>query len=84
MTSEGTRIGREIAADLLALAEHSRRQPDEADAIVCAIVAHLQSWRPVQSLTALALDLEALLWVEVDEPVRLAGDYPADEQEAAP
>ncbi len=46
MTPRGTAIGRRLAADLETLGEHARDQPAEADAIVCALVAHLRAWRP--------------------------------------
>lgn len=41
MTPRGTTIGQRIAADLEDLIAHRDREPDEAAAIMMAIVAHI-------------------------------------------
>ena len=45
-------IARRLAADLESLRELDRQHPDEVEAIVCSLVAHLRSWRP-ESVTPL-------------------------------
>lgn len=46
MTDRGQQLQRAIAMNLQLLAEHEKTQPDEVDAIVLALVAHIRSWRP--------------------------------------
>lgn len=46
MTPRGTTIAQRFAADLEDLADHERQHPDETEAIVAHLVAHLRSWRP--------------------------------------
>jgi len=84
VTACGTALARRFGAALEDLRDHDRQEPAEADAIVCSLVAELRTWRPVRSLTEIALEQDAPLAVDLDEQVRLAGEYPADEDEAAP
>ena len=46
MSLDGNVLGQRLAGLLLELREHARRHPDEVEAITCALVAHLRSWRP--------------------------------------
>lgn len=84
MTACGTAIARRFGAALDDLRDHDRKEPAEADAIVCSLVAELRTWRPVLSLTDKALEQDPPQWVDLDEQVRLAGEYPADEDEVTP
>lgn len=54
MSPAGADIGRELAALLTKLREHERTHPAEAEAITCALVAHLRSWKP-ESVSPLRL-----------------------------
>lgn len=48
MTAAGTAIGQRLALVLADLREHEKTEPAEAEAIVCAVIAHVRAWRPVQ------------------------------------
>lgn len=47
-------IAQRLAADLEDLREREKDEPEQVEAIVCALVAHLRAWKP-ESVTALGV-----------------------------
>jgi hypothetical protein len=46
VSPRGHIIAQRFAADLEDLREHERAHPDETEAIVVALVAHIRAWHP--------------------------------------
>lgn len=46
MTRPAARVAQRFAADLEELRELAKTAPQDAEAIVCALVSHLRAWRP--------------------------------------